>query len=264
MKRGFPLAGVVFALALVVQPFDAFLPLVLNGSLSGTIPLATATSTFTPSRTPTPTRTATPTSTHTPTQTATPTPIETPTADLLVLSNHSTYTSTLGTRYFVGEVQNNGSSSVRFVRITVDVFNAQGQLIATDFGFTVRSILAPGDKGCFKVLLFNEPEGMERYELSVEGSATTNSPRPLTITNFTEGPNPNSYELVGQVRNDGQESLQFVQIIGTLYDSDNVVIGCDFTFSNANTLNPGASSSWSLTFFGIERERIALYALMTD
>ena len=264
MKRSFPLAGVVFALALVAQPFDGFLPFVLNGSLSGTIPQATPTHTSTPTHTPTETVAPTATPSPTPTQTATPIPTATPTEDLFVLGNHSTYTSTLGSRYIIGEVQNNGSGNVHFVKVTADIFNAQNQLIATDFGYTERRILAAGEKGCFTVLLLNDPAGFDHYELSVEARTTTDQPRPLTITSFTEGPSPTSYELVGQVRNDGQESYQFVKIIGTLYDSDNKVIDCDFTFANANTLAPGATSSWSLVFFGIDRDRIASYMLMTN
>lgn len=264
MKRGFPLAGVIFALALVAQPFDAFLPLVLNGSLSGTIPQATATRTSTPTHTPTETVAPTATPSPTPTQTATPVPTATPTEDLFVLGNHSTYTSTTGSRYIVGEVQNNGGGNLRFVQVTADLFNAQGQLVATSNGFVRRDVLVTGEKGCFKVLVLNDPPSFDHYQLSVEGSNTTEQPRPLTIISATEGPSPSSYELVGQVRNDGQESLQFVQIIGTLYDSNNVVIDCGITFANADTLAPGAVSSWRLIFFGIERERIALYSLIAD
>lgn len=97
MKRSFPLAGVLFALALVAQPFDGFLPFVLNGSLGGTIPQATATRTptstptFTPTQTGTPVATTTATSTQTPTATATtvdgPCPCD---ADTLNCSDFST------------------------------------------------------------------------------------------------------------------------------------------------------------------------------
>lgn len=264
MKRSFPLAGVIFALALVAQPFDGFLPFVLNGSLSGTIPQATATHTSTPTHTPTEPVAPTATPSPTPTQTATPAPTETPTDDLFVLGNHSTYTSTFGSRYIVGEVQNNGSDNIRFVRVNVDVFNAQGQLIDTDFTFTQRRVINPSGKSCFKIILLDDPAGFDHYELRVEATATTDQVRPLTLFNINEGPNTFAYELIGQVRNDGEESLEFVKIIGTLYDSDDKVIDCDFTFSNTSTLAPGAVSSWSLLFLGIERERIALYSLIAD
>jgi hypothetical protein len=86
MRRGFPLAGVIFALALVAQPFDGFLPFVLNSSLSGTIPPATATRTpiqitiptSTPAFTPTPTETLVATATQTATATATATTVAGP------------------------------------------------------------------------------------------------------------------------------------------------------------------------------------------
>lgn len=258
MKRSFPLTGIFFALALVAQPFDTFLPLVLNGSLGGTIPQATAT------RTPTSTPTLITLPSPTPTWTSTPTPTTTPTADLSVLDNHSTYTDTLGSRYIVGEVQNNRSSNFRFVRVHADVFNAQGQLIDTDFTFAQRSIIEPNGKSCFKILLLDDPAGFDHYELTVQADTTTEQPRPLALLNINEGPNTFAFELIGQVRNDGQEDAEFVKIVGTLYDGDGTVIDCSFTYANLDTIAPGALSSWSLLFLGIERERIALYSLIAD
>ena len=80
MKRSFPLAGIFFALALVAQPFDRFLPLVFNCPQGGTIPQATATRTSTPVPTASNTPIILPTPTHTPTHTATPSPTATPPA----------------------------------------------------------------------------------------------------------------------------------------------------------------------------------------
>jgi hypothetical protein len=271
MNRGVPLFGVVFAAVLFLQPFTTHLPLILvPGPTATLVPTIPHTPTRTPTRTPvltrsaTPTRTATATPSLTPTQTDTPTPTATSTADLIVLGNHSTYTNTIGARYIVGEVKNNGDSNARFVKVTADVFNAQGQLIATDFAYAQRDVINPDSESCFKILLINDPVGFDHYQLNIEGDVTTEPVRPLSLFNINDGPNTLSYELIGQVLNEGAESLEFVKIIGTLYDSSNMVIGCDFTYANLDTLAPGAVSSWSLIFFGVERDRISLYALIPD
>jgi hypothetical protein len=267
IKR-FVLAGSTLGLVLVLQPFNVYVSFIFTPGPTVTPtatlrPTAPATTTRTPTATTTSTPTATPTLTPTETPPDTPPATGTPTADVVLLNNHSTFTSTFGSRYIVGEVQNNGSNNAQFVKIIADVFNAQDQLITTDFTYTVRDIVADGEKSCFKVLM-NEPAGFDHYQLSVEASTTTEEPRPLVITSVNEGSNQFAYELVGQVRNDGQTPAQFVKIVGTLFDSNGVVIDCDFTYANSETVAPGTTSSWSLLFLAVDRTRIALYSLLTD
>ena len=45
--------------------------------------------------------------------------------------------------------------------------------------------------------------------------------------------------IVGEVINKSFQPIRFVEITATFYDSNNRVIGTDFTFTNPSTLQPG-------------------------
>ena len=261
-------AGFAFVVALLA-PNSVYLPLVVNGFGGNTIPPVTATLTNTPipstaTSTFTPTFTRTPTLTFTPTESATATPTATAANGATVLNNHSSYTSTFGARSIVGEVQNNSASAVHFVSVVADIYNANGQLIDTQSTYAERDILPAGGKSCYRVIFFAEPVGWNSYQLSANYSVATEQPRALTITSVAVGSNPTYYELIGQVRNDSQQDQKFVKIVGTLYSSDGMVIRCDLTYANAETMAPGASSSWKLSFFGVNPVSVGSYVVVAD
>lgn len=263
---------VVAALFLQTIPPIIYLPVISNDASTATpLPTATATATRLPEVTATlvptltPTVIFTPIPEDTPTQTPSPTPTATATGALQVLENHTVYTSTFGaTRYIVGEVRNNSASSVQFVSITADIYNAGNQLIDTEQTYLKQDLLPATGKGCFKVIFFAPPADWATYQLITEGSITQQLPPSLTITSAISTSNTTSFELVGQVRNDGPTPHQYAHIVGTLYNSTNQVIGCDDTYATTETLAPGATSSWKLTFYGIKPDLITSYRLMAD
>jgi hypothetical protein len=51
-------------------------------------------------------------------------------------------------------------------------------------------------------------------------------------------------DLVGQVKNIGDESAESVNILLTVYDKNGGVIGTDSTYADASTLKPGQKSSF--------------------
>jgi hypothetical protein len=170
----------------------------------------------------------------------------------------------LGSLYIVGEVRNNSAGNIRFASVTADLYDANGQLVDTDQGYAQRDIIPPGQVSCFLVLFFDNVPAWTSYQLSAEADTTTVEPSALTITSSSVGPDVNNFELIGQVRNDGATEEEFVKIVGTLYDSNGTVADCDFTFANTQTLAPGATSTWKLTFFGTDPGRVAAYSVVGD
>ena len=55
-----------------------------------------------------------------------------------------------------------------------------------------------------------------------------------------------SVYVVGEVRNDLSDLVQFVQIVGTFYDSAGVLIDTDFTYTDLDYLRPGEKSPFNL------------------
>ncbi len=223
----------------------------------------------TPTSTPTPTPTPTSTNTLTPTPTTTPTYTFTPTAvpsGVYILSNHSSYTDSINYLHIVGEVQNNTANHLRFVRITTNVFNSGGQLLATDFTYIYLDNLPPGDRTCFHLLL-EEPAGWAYYEFETPTYWTDGEPLPhLSVFNDSGSYNATFgwYEIIGQVRNDHGRRIEYVSPVGTLYNSSGTVVGCDFTYVNSAHLDPGQVSSFKMDFGGRNYADVASYRLQVD
>ena len=84
--------------------------------------------------------------------------------------------------------------------------------------------------------------------------------QPPPITPATAGSNGNvsilsssqystefgSTYIVGEVRNDLSDVVQYVQIVGRFYDSNGLLIDTDFTYTDLDLLRPGEKSPFSL------------------
>lgn len=226
------------------------LPLALhNAGLPPWTPTPTGTpaptQTPTSTQTPSPTRTATPTRTRTPTHTPTPTPVP-----VQVLPNYSHHVNEWGELLIFGEVQNNTPYHLELVEVTANVFDAAGRLIDLKRGYTALDNLPSGDKGCFSVVFSREPPGWAYYQFEVS-YWTGGHPLPnLTVFNTSGSVDPTFgwYRIIGLVRNDHGSRVEDVQPVGTLYDGDGRVVGCDFTYTSVADLNPGQTSSFELIF----------------
>lgn len=184
-----------------------------------------------------------------------------------VLPNHSHYVDSIGALWIVGEVQNQTSSHLRFVRITANVFSASGQLLDTSNGYISLDNLPAYRKTCFDILFFDEPLRWSYYEFE----------NPTYWTDGDDLPNPTVlndsgscdslfawYEIIGFVRNDHGSRVEFVSPVGTVYDAAGTVTGCDFTYVSSTDLDDGQSSSFKLLFSGRGYDDVASDRIQVD
>ena len=78
-----------------------------------------------------------------------PTPPHLP-PGVTVLPTQSYLKDYSGDLQIVGEIYNNTTSSIKYVEINANVFNGTS-LVATDFTYTVRDLIPPKTKACFKI-----------------------------------------------------------------------------------------------------------------
>ena len=57
------------------------------------------------------------------------------------------------TYHIVGEVQNNGTDTAKFVEVSATLYDSSNQVIGTDFTFTKPSTIEPGMKAPFEILV---------------------------------------------------------------------------------------------------------------
>jgi len=127
-------------------------------------------------------------------------------SDIVTLLSSSSYPSaSTGSFYVVGEVRNDTPDPARYVQVKATFYDAAGAAVASSFAFIDISILAPGEKSPFRIILFAD-EGADvvaGYKLVVEWHKATAKPASLKL-NIEEGyySSAGSYHLIGEVAND--------------------------------------------------------------
>jgi hypothetical protein len=182
-----------------------------------------------------------------------------------ILSNHSYYVDSINALWIVGEIQNNTANYFRLVKITVNIFDNNGQLLDVSYGFIHLGDLPPASKTCFDILVGDEPTGWSYYEFETPSFFIDGEPLPnLTIFNDNGTYDVGAYEIVGQVRNDHGSRVEYIEIVGTIYDDSNIAIGCNSTYVNSTHLDPGQESSFKLRFTGRDYIDVASYILQAN
>jgi hypothetical protein len=239
---------IVFVSTTVAQSLQrTYIPLVRNDPA----PTATVTPTTEPTLTPIPTAIPQPT----------PTPIP---AGVPVLSS-STYTSSSGTRYIVGEVQNNTGGNVRFVKIIASLYDASGTFIGTDYTYTTLDILRPGQRSPFTILIFDPPAEYQSYRLQVEWNATNNQPvNGVTILSYRDraASIQNWRYVSGEVRNDSGGPVRYVKIVATMYSANGTVVETDYGYTSLDNLAAGQTSPFE--FLVTHWVNVARYELQVE
>lgn len=166
-------------------------------------------------------------------------------ASVRVLSQRTYATDT--TRYIVGEVLNGTAGPQQFIQIVATFYNAAGRVVGTDFTYTSRSIVGAGQKSPF--LLVDVPTA-HHYKLTVDGRASTRGPvgKMALVTGVPTIEEDGYSHFVGEVTNKNSTKVDFVEVIGTIYDSVGRVLWTDFTFTNPSSLAPGQTAPFDLTF----------------
>ena len=271
------LSSVLAATITQISDYSVYLPLVIKQELltQTPTPIFTLTQINTPTltQTPIPTPTNSPTQTSTPTLTSTLTPVNTPTStstsiqqSVQILPDHSYYVDSIDYLNIVGEVLNNTADNLRFIKISVNIYNSSGQLLNTDFTYTILDNLPAWDKTCFHVLL-QEPADWSYYQFETPTYWTDGQPLPnLAVLNDSGSYNSTFgwYEIIGQVRNDQGSRVEYVSPVGTIFNSSGTVIGCDFTYINSTHLDPDQISSFKITFAGRDYTDVNSYRLQVD
>ena len=90
----------------------------------------------------------------------------------LEILSSSDEVDSLGFFIITGEVQNNGEQVAEFVKIVATLYNANDELLGSDFTYIEPDELAPGATEPFELIIFGwmeEKGDIDHYELQVEG-----------------------------------------------------------------------------------------------
>ncbi len=183
-----------------------------------------------------------------------------------LLDNYSSYTDSINYLHIVGEIWNNTSDVIRFVRISANLFNSSGKLLDNNFTYTYIDDFPPGVKTCFNLFMPAHADmAYYRFQsLTYMNGGTV--PPSMTISNTSGSIGPyGDFQLLGMVRNNTSSTIRFVQPVGTLYNSSGKVVDCDFTFVDGTDIDAGQSSSFKMQFFSRgSYSDVATYRVQVD
>ncbi|MDX1813474.1 MAG: FxLYD domain-containing protein, partial [Candidatus Bathyarchaeia archaeon] len=172
-----------------------------------------------------------------------------PTSNLQILSS-STYINSLGI-HIVGELKNNLTSNIEYVKLVVTFYDSENVVIGADYSYADIDILEPNQTSPFELSSYPYVISPASYKISMEYRETTDEPfEGLTILSYTSSVDSSGYpRIVGEVKNYGATQATFVNVVCTFYDSSGTVIGKADAYTNPSTINAGDTAPFELSLY---------------
>jgi hypothetical protein len=189
-----------------------------------------------------------------PTPSPTPTPTTPPIPEEVTILTVSYAYESGGMMHVVGEVLNNTSLSLYWVEVTVR-FSYFGQEVGSGTTVIEPLNLPAWERGCFIINMDIPPYwtsyGFDDliYELGNPSTGLN-----ILVSNWDYNPTFGDYSIVGLVHNDGTQISKSVKVSGTLYNSADVPVGCEFSDVASYDLSPGQYSEFHINFPGNDRD----------
>ncbi len=157
------------------------------------------------------------------------------------------------TLFIIGEVLNNTTENLSLVEVIVDLYDASDRLVGTGTAYLWPLDLPATQRGCFNITM-NIPAGWSYYKFEDPQYISGSTSPGLTIIDSNGDYNNGSYNLIGQVWNNGNLTAKNVAVSGTLYNRSGQPVGCKHAYVSSVNLNPGQSSSFAIDFLGYYRD----------
>lgn len=199
---------------------------------------------------PTPAPQPTPTPEPTPWQSPTPRPSPTLPPEIekgLLILSHSTYVDTFGYLHVVGEVENIGTNNTEQNQVTVTFVDTEGNPTVSASTYSYLDIISPGQRSPFEIVFSSSPN-VTNYKIELSWQIATRVPYSgiEVIGDSLQLVEKNWGQLVGEVKNNGNQEANRVIIVATFYDKLGRIIGAGFTKAKILPIKPGETSSFTL------------------
>ncbi len=139
------------------------------------------------------------------------------------------YLTPVGSLWLLGEVTNEGETAVENIQVEIGLLAADGQLVGSVTAWVAASIIPPGERGPFGVLVNEPPLNLAQPTVAVVGGQAVVELGTRTLNVEVLAPeltlNDDSVALSGTVVNSGEVSANQVQLVATFYDAQGNVTG---------------------------------------
>lgn len=168
---------------------------------------------------------------------------------------------TIGNLYFLVMCRNNGKAAIRLPYVTVRLFSAKNEKVATGTGYALSDNLNPGDETPVYILVKNCPE-YARYEIDYKPELPYIVPEggvfrkrftaEITGAVVKSGPYEGTYTASGKIINRSNYTGSYVQVAVLLYDKQNKAIGYGSNYISEKKLKSGDYDFFDIVFYGID------------
>ena len=186
------------------------------------------------------------------------------TTGVWIMDNCTLYESASGSYvYLVCEVYNNTSTSVDYFELYVDLYDASGNFLGTDYSYAPLSTILPQETTCVDVMFENLPDFDYLYYFGDYYEFNLSRPS-LSISNHSGHPGSYAYETLGIITNNSASTVSGVNAVASLYIDSGLVVGCDYSYASLSELAPGQQSSFGTYTWLPDPYAVTRYKLQAD
>lgn len=170
-----------------------------------------------------------------------------------ILSHRGYYIAKAGVYQVIGEVKNVGDTNADFANVTVTFYDSIDQTLDRLSLPIAISILKPGRKSPFQVVLedANKAKKVDHYSLDVEYSIyTVDIPMGLEILISSYGSEKNDWTgygiawVEGEIKNIADLNVTNVCVIVTFYDENGTIVDAQPGLSDPSAIEPNETASF--------------------
>ena len=139
------------------------------------------------------------------------------------------YQTPIGSLWLLGEVTNEGETAVENIQVEIGLLAADGRIVGNATVWVATSVILPGERGPFGVLINEPPADFAQPTVAIVGGqavvALGTRTLDLTMRDTALMTEDDSVALSGTVVNSGETAAVQVTLIATFYDAQGNVTG---------------------------------------
>jgi hypothetical protein len=170
-----------------------------------------------------------------------------------ILPNYTGYldlTTIPITYHFVGEINNTGTVSLKWLRVTATFYGQSNSLIGSNSSYAFLEVLLPARKTPFEVVWVGEGANqIYNYSLALEYSEYAGQEKPLALqilASSTYVDQAGFLKLNGTIKNVGMSNATYVKAVATFYQADGLVAGTAYDYTMPSTIMPNSTAPFEL------------------
>ena len=139
------------------------------------------------------------------------------------------YQTPLGSLWLLGEVTNEGETAVENIQVEIGLLAADGRSVGSVTAWVAASIIQPGERGPFGVLVNEPPGDFTQQTVAVIGGQAVvelgNRTLAITVQDAALETNGDGVSVSGAVVNGAATAVAQVELTATFYDAQGNVTG---------------------------------------